>query len=218
MMSTFLLVVGPLLLSTLRISFPQEVLRSLFTKPQADRPEVVLLQGTIRGTSVDDGAFPEPIEGFCNIPYALPPLGPLRIVYFRAQLVTLPDGPDLESEDCLTINVFRPKGHTDGDAKLPVAVLVPGGAFNRGAARIHNTASMLAWSAEPFVGVSFNYRIGTPGFLNVPLTAREDLLNLGLKDHILAFEWVRDNVARFGGQPSPFPDCRLRRIRSDTTS
>ncbi|KAK1146765.1 hypothetical protein N8T08_002526 [Aspergillus melleus] len=41
---------------------------------------------------------------------------------------------------------------TDGDVKLPVVVLVPGGAFNRGAARMHNTASMLAWSAEPFVG------------------------------------------------------------------
>ena len=96
---------------------------------------------------------------------------------------------------------------TDGDAKLPVVVLVPGGAFNRGAARMHNTASMLAWSAEPFVGVSFNYRIGAPGSLNAPLTTREGLLNLGLKDQILAFEWVQDNVARFGGDPDDGPSA-----------
>lgn len=75
-------------------------------------------------------------------------------------------------EDCLTVNVFRPHG---AQGKLPVAVYVHGGAYNRGtgeckslqspplctakyAASGHNTASMVGWSDEPFVAVSFNYR------------------------------------------------------------
>lgn len=61
-------------------------------------------------------------------------------------------------EDCMTLNVFRPK--TDGTKKVPVAVYIHGGAFNRGSARMHNTASQVAWSEEPFIAVSFNYRCG----------------------------------------------------------
>ncbi len=60
---------------------------------------------------------------------------------------------------------------------------------------------MVAWSAEPFVAVSFNYRIGAPGFLNSALTQSEDLLNLGLHDQILLMEWVNQNIAMFGGDP-----------------
>ena len=66
---------------------------------------------------------------------------------------------------------------------------------------MHNTASMVAWSAEPFIGVSFNYRIGAPGFLNSALTANEGLLNLGLHDQVLLLQWVNENIAAFGGDP-----------------
>lgn len=110
-------------------------------------------------------------------------------------------GPDVESEDCLTINVWRPKGHSLEMGKLPVAVLIPGGAFNRGAARMHNTHSMLAHSPEPFIGVSMQYRIGVFGGLNTELTAKEKLLNLGLRDMYTALEWVQENIAAFGGDP-----------------
>ena len=60
---------------------------------------------------------------------------------------------------------------------------------------------MVAWSAEPFIAVSFNYRIGAPGFLNSALMENEGVLNLGLRDQILLFEWVNENVAAFGGDP-----------------
>lgn len=110
-------------------------------------------------------------------------------------------GPDTESEDCLTINIWRPSGDRYTNMKLPVAVLIPGGAFNRGAARMHNTHSMLAHSPEPFIGVSMQYRIGVFGGLNTELTAKEGLLNLGLKDMYVALEWVQDNIAAFGGDP-----------------
>ncbi|TDZ53784.1 Lipase 1 [Colletotrichum trifolii] len=120
------------------------------------------------------------------------------------QLVPFTDdewlGPDWESEDCLTINVYRPRGHT-AEKKLPVAVMIPGGAFNRGAARMHNTPSMLAWSEEPWIGVSMQYRIGVAGGMNTALTKKEGLLNLGLKDMYVALEWVQKNIAAFGGDP-----------------
>jgi acetylcholinesterase len=116
----------------------------------------------------------------------------------------LPDdslGPDYESEDCLTINIWRRKGTAASDKKLPVAVLVPGGAFNRGAARMHNTHTMLANSPEPFIAVSMQYRIGVFGGLNTELTADQGLLNLGLKDMYVALEWVQKNIEAFGGDP-----------------
>lgn len=108
-------------------------------------------------------------------------------------------GPDTESEDCLTINVWRPKGHSASGKKLPVSVLIPGGAFNRGAARMHNTHTMLAFSPEPFVAVSMQYRIGVFGGFNNDLTQKEGVLNLGLKDMYVALEWVQKNIAAFGG-------------------
>lgn len=80
-------------------------------------------------------------------------------------------------------------------------MLIPGGAFNRGAQRMHNTASMLAWSAEPWIGVSMQYRIGVFGGLNTELTEKEGLLNLGLRDIYVALQWVQENIAAFGGDP-----------------
>lgn len=97
--------------------------------------------------------------------------------------------------------MYRPKGHTAAAKKLPVAVMIPGGAFNRGAARMHNTPSMLAWSEEPWIGVSMQYRIGVAGGMNSALTKKEGLLNLGLKDMYVALEWVQKNIAAFGGDP-----------------
>lgn len=113
-------------------------------------------------------------------------------------LLSTGPGPDVWNEDCLTANVFRP---IHGNAKLPVAVYIHGGAFNRGTAKMHNTASMLAWSAEPFIAVSFNYRLGALGFLNSALTAEIGLLNVGLKDQISLLEWLQENIASFGGDP-----------------
>jgi carboxylesterase type B len=114
------------------------------------------------------------------------------------QLLT--EGPKLEySEDCLNANVFR---HVppDGEKKLlPVAVYVHGGAYNRGSSSGHNTASMMAFSEEPFIAVSFNYRLGALGFLPSSASQKEGILNLGLRDQLVLLEWVRDNIHHFGG-------------------
>ncbi|KOC18748.1 extracellular lipase [Aspergillus flavus AF70] len=182
-----------------------------------NRPRITLPQGTVVGTTVRD-TLKHPVDAFRGIRYALPPIGERR--FLRAE----PIGPSEEvieatrygprcpgkqllpikgdngnSEDCLTVNIFRPHGV---HGKLPVAVYVHGGAYNRGTSSMHNTASMVGWSEQPFIGVSFNYRIGALGFLPSTTTAEEGILNLGLHDQILLFKWVQDNIEAFGGDPS----------------
>lgn len=179
-------------------------------------PSVFLPQGTVVGVQLDN-AFTQPVNAFLGIPYALPPVGDLR---FRLPVkvptsnkvidaskygpaapgkALLMGGPTVEqSEDCLTVNIFQPIGHHNN---LPVAIYVHGGAFNRGSASMHDTASMLAWSEEPFIAVSFGYRLGALGFLPSTLSKKEGLLNLGLHDQILLFQWVQENIEAFGGDP-----------------
>ncbi|KAH1371363.1 hypothetical protein KXX35_006200 [Aspergillus fumigatus] len=181
------------------------------------RPTVQLRQGIVVGTRLSD-SLRHPVDAFRGIPYALPPTGDKRFRRAVAvgssndaidasrfgprcpgkQLLKVP-GNATTSEDCLTVNVFRPHG---AKGKLPVAVYVHGGAYNRGTASMHNTASMMGWSEKPFVAVSFNYRIGALGFLPSTVSAQEGILNLGLHDQILAFQWVRENIEAFGGDPS----------------
>ncbi|GFF36787.1 lipase 1 [Aspergillus udagawae] len=181
------------------------------------RPTVQLRQGIVVGTRLSD-SLRQPVDAFRGIPYALPPTGERRFRRAVAvgpsndiidasrvgprcpgkQLIKVP-GDATSSEDCLTVNVFRPHG---AKGKLPVAVYVHGGAYNRGTASMHNTASMVGWSEKPFVAVSFNYRIGALGFLPSTVSAQEGILNLGLHDQILAFKWVQENIEAFGGNPS----------------
>ncbi|KAL2812971.1 Alpha/Beta hydrolase protein [Aspergillus granulosus] len=184
------------------------------------RPSVTLPQGKVVGIQINDD-FPQSIDGFFGIPYAQPPVGELRFrpaIKVAASTETidaskygpiapgkalLQTGPKLkQSEDCLTANVFRPSNHNSIDKPLPVAIYIHGGAFNRGSASMHNTAPMVAWSAEPFIAVSFGYRLGALGFLPSSVTKSEGALNLGLRDQVLLMEWVQENIASFGGDPN----------------
>lgn len=182
------------------------------------RPSVTLAQGKVVGVQIGNN-FPQSVDAFLGVPYARSPVGDLR---FRPA-VKLPDstelidaskygpaapgkallpGPALEqSEDCLTVNVFRPSTRANAGSKLPVAIYIHGGAFNRGSAAMHKTASMVAWSQEPFVAVSFGYRIGALGFLPSTLSKKEGVLNLGLRDQVFLFQWVQENIVQFGGDP-----------------
>ncbi|KAJ8114713.1 hypothetical protein OPT61_g3470 [Boeremia exigua] len=185
-------------------------------KDDQQKPSVQLPQGLALGTTLNAG-YPHAVDAFRGIPYALPPTGDRR---FRPpvkvprgdgtidatqfgprapaqQFITV--GPTLaESEDCLTVNVFRQAPHNES-SRLPVAVYIHGGAFNRGNAAMHDTASMVGWSELPFVAVSFGYRIGALGFLPSCSSAAEGALNLGLKDQICLLEWVEENIHHFGG-------------------
>lgn len=106
------------------------------------------------------------------------------------------------SEDCLYINVITPA--ESPCEKLPVALWVYGGGFVQGYSQKLETDGE-AFAQRGVVYVSFNYRVGPFGYLSCPTldaeaeSGRAD--NFGLLDQIAALDWVRENIAAFGGDP-----------------
>ncbi|HEY4942102.1 MAG TPA: carboxylesterase family protein [Rhizomicrobium sp.] len=188
------------------------ILFLLLASPATAAPQVTIAQGTLAGTS-DTG-----IDAYKNIPYARPPLGLWRwrslqagprwsgvrdasafgpICPQEAQgLVARANLP--QSEDCLTLNVWAPQG----GAKHPVMVWIHGGGFSQGGASVplYDGAAL---ARRGVVVVSFNYRLGRLGFFVLPELTQEhpgeDFANYGLLDQIRALEWVKQNIASFGG-------------------
>ncbi|MEU5872206.1 carboxylesterase family protein [Glycomyces sp. NPDC047369] len=106
------------------------------------------------------------------------------------------------SEDCLNLNVWAPEDA--GDDPLPVVVYIFGGGWMLGAnTQTTSNASGLAATGRA-VGVSINYRLGPFGALSLSQYggALAEATNLGLQDIITALQWVKDNIARFGGDPN----------------
>jgi para-nitrobenzyl esterase len=114
----------------------------------------------------------------------------------------MPDSPGI-SEDCLYLNVWTPA--ETGNEKLPVMVWLYGGAYNEGGGSApFSHGDHLA--AKGVVMVTFNYRVGSLGFFAHPeLTAASEhgaSGNQALGDSIAALQWIQDNIAAFGGDPS----------------
>ncbi|KDQ70006.1 carboxylesterase family protein [Streptomyces sp. NTK 937] len=106
------------------------------------------------------------------------------------------------SEDCLNLNVWAPADA--GGKPLPVIVYVFGGGWMLGAnTQTTSNASGLAATGRA-IGVSLNYRLGPFGWLSLSQYggALAEASNLGLQDIIAALQWVRENIARFGGDPN----------------
>ncbi|KAF5350556.1 hypothetical protein D9756_008574 [Leucocoprinus leucothites] len=159
---------------------------------------------------------------FGGIPFAEPPLGNLRLKppvlkttldskTFDASnfkegclqpVFNTPGTPTLSvSEDCLTINIFRPS-NLPSNAKLPVLFWVYGGGFQFGASATFNGSAIVAQAVErgtPLIYVNFNYRLGPLGYPQGVEAANEHALNLALKDTLAALEWVQANIEAFGG-------------------
>ncbi|MFY9825937.1 MAG: carboxylesterase family protein [Thermoanaerobaculia bacterium] len=106
-----------------------------------------------------------------------------------------------QSEDCLFLNVWVPSGTAAG-AKLPVMVFIHGGAFfeGSGSAPLFD-GTYLAASGKVIV-VTFNYRLGSLGFLALHGISTSTNNNFGFRDQLLALGWVKDNIAGFGGDPA----------------
>lgn len=113
-----------------------------------------------------------------------------------------------QSEECLTLNVWAPAwalaGSAAGRAALPVMVWIHGGGFSTGAgSTIFFDGAELARLGA--VIVTINYRLGPFGFLAHPALSAESpdgvSGNDGLRDQVEALQWVRRNIARFGGHP-----------------
>jgi para-nitrobenzyl esterase len=176
-------------------------------------------QGTIQGKMSEDGQA----RDFLGIPFAAPPVGPLRwkppqpapkwqgtrqATTFGSRCMQQEVFDDMrfrdpgESEDCLTLNVWTPAQKHEG--KLPVMVWIFGGGFTGG------TTSEPRQDGEHLTHkgvlvVSMNYRLGIFGFFATRELAAEDphhaAGNYGLMDQLACLQWVRRNIAAFGGDP-----------------
>jgi para-nitrobenzyl esterase len=113
-------------------------------------------------------------------------------------------GEELSGEDCLYLNIWAPAGSKAGN-RLPVIVYIYGGAFYVG------SASMPLYGGgeiakKGVIYVAVNYRVGVMGFTAHPEATRESGHNAsgnwGLLDQIASLEWVKRNIAAFGGDPS----------------
>ena len=107
------------------------------------------------------------------------------------------------SEDCLSLNVWRPA--KNAKAGLPVMVWIYGGGFMAGASsEPRQDGGVLA--RHGVVVVSMNYRLGIFGFFAYPELADESdkkaAGNYGLLDQVAALQWVHRNIAAFGGDPA----------------
>ncbi|KAI0052988.1 esterase 1 [Auriscalpium vulgare] len=179
-------------------------------------PQVLLGNTTIIGVDIPGSSQ----EFFGGIPFAEPPTGSLRFAppvprLSYGDLETLAataygpscvqPGSDLSqmSEDCLTLNIYRPTGLAS-NSSLPVLVWIYGGSFFAGGTSPYNASTLISQSINrgtPTIYASMNYRLGPLGFPQGDEAASRNALNLGLRDQWTALEWVQSNIAAFGGDP-----------------
>ncbi|MGC2398708.1 MAG: carboxylesterase family protein [Acidobacteriaceae bacterium] len=176
-------------------------------------------QGKIQGKMSADGKA----RNFLGIPFAAPPVGPLRwkppqtpakwkgvrpASTFGSRCMQQERFDDMvfrdpgESEDCLTLNVWTP---AKSKGKLPVMVWIFGGGFvGGGTSEPRQDGEHL--TRKGVLVVSMNYRLGIFGFFATPELIAEDphhaAGNYGLMDELAAIQWVHRNIAAFGGDPN----------------
>jgi para-nitrobenzyl esterase len=174
--------------------------------------------GLVEGVTTGEGG----IRVFKGLPYAAPPVGGLRwkppaplaswtgvrkADSFGAQCLQPQIFGDIvfdrpASEDCLYLNLWTPA--RDATARLPVMVWIHGGGYQAGASHEprHDGVRL---ARNGVVLITINYRLGVFGFLAHPALSKDDARgssgNYGLLDMVAALQWVRDNVAAFGGDP-----------------
>ncbi len=175
-------------------------------QPAAADPTLVKIDsGTVRGVAAGS------VTSFKGIPYAAPPVGKLRwrvpqpVSPWPGVLAAEKFGPSClqtdnipKSEDCLTINVWRPAAIST--RTLPVMVWIYGGAMVHGTSAIYPLDGM---AAKGIVMLSMNFRLGRLGYFAHPALAAEapnDVRgNYGFMDQLAALKWVKRNIAAFGG-------------------
>ncbi len=191
----------PLLISLLAI-----------TSAPAQQPAPVLT-----GYGLVQGVVEKDLTVYRGIPFAAPPVGNLR---WRApqpaatwegvrpadKFAADPyqgDGKGNLSEDCLYLNIWTPA--KTPDERVPVLVWIYGGGFSAGSTStpVHNGEHL---ARKGVVLVSINYRVGPLGFLAHPELSAESSHhasgNYGLLDLIAGLQWVKKNIAAFGGDPN----------------
>lgn len=189
-------------------------------------PVVDTAQGQVLGKYVSLEGFAQPVAVFLGVPFAKPPLGPLRFTppqpaepwtfvknttshppvcsqnpvtaQVLSELFTLTkEGTPLRfSEDCLYLNIYTPADLTK-KSRLPVMVWIHGGGLVMGGASTYDGTVLSAH--ENVVVVIIQYRLGIWGFFS---TGDEHSPgNWGHFDQLAALRWVQENIANFGGNP-----------------
>ena len=191
------------------------------TKKRAAMPsdiQVKVANGTLEGVVEKSG-----VRSFKGIPFAAPPVGPLRwkepqpaanwsgvrkADHFGPRAMQAPIFGDMGfrsdgmSEDCLYLNVWAPKRT---GKLLPVLVYFYGGGFvaGDGSEARYDGESM---AQKGIVALTVNYRLGAFGLLAHPELTQESPHqasgNYGLLDQAAALQWVKENIAAFGGDPA----------------
>jgi para-nitrobenzyl esterase len=191
---------------------------ALATPSFAQAPVAKAPAGTLTGET--EGA----LNVFKGIPYAKPPVGPLRwkapvplprwsgmksatdfgpaCIQPESKLNNIYAGPKLPmSEDCLTLNIWAPANAHNA----PVFFWIYGGALWGGASRepMYDGTKL---AQRGVIVVTINYRLGVLGWLAHPELSKESPLgisgNYGLLDQIAALRWVKANISAFGGDAS----------------
>lgn len=172
------------------------------------------------------------VRAFLGVPYGEPPTGKLRfkapqpvqkwdgvkdctkfsnscyqlldksIPGFKGVEMWNPNTP--LSEDCLYLNVWSPrvnKTQSQPSPLAPVLVWIYGGGFYSGTSSLDIYDGRFLSKSEGVVVVSMNYRLGAFGFFSLP-NNKNVKGNAGLLDQRMALEWVSNNIAAFGGDPS----------------
>ena len=185
---------------------------NVISATEVEGPVVATKSGRLRGTRTNG------IAVFRGVPYAAPPVGPLRFAppqpmpawqnirdanqdgpiapQGRSRLAhVMGDFERSQSEDCLTLTLWTPAADS---TKRPVLVWIHGGAFSSGAGSLPWYSGEQFAAQDDIVVVSINYRLGALGFLCLPGISDG---NLGLLDQIAALRFIGENVAAFGGDP-----------------
>ena len=174
-----------------------------------ESPEIATVSGWVRGTREEGLAV------FRGIPFAAAPVGPNRFAEPRpaARWDGVRDavafGPSVPQEmaepigasaggaddEWLTVNVWT--AEADSRALRPVMVWIYGGAYKFGSSADPSYDGRLLAGEGGVVLVTLNYRVGMEGFAAIEGAPA----NRGLLDQVAALEWVRENIAAFGGDP-----------------
>ncbi|HEX4016055.1 MAG TPA: carboxylesterase family protein [Frankiaceae bacterium] len=183
-------------------------------------PTAEIESGRLEGLTRHAGRSGRRVAQFLAIPYAAPPVGPLRfrapqppIGWAGTRDATRPGPAPMQSldspfsgvipgsaiaaasEDCLTVDVWAPAE----PGEYPVLVWMPGGAFLTGGSSLATYDGAGLAADENVVVVGVNYRLGAFGFGWFGEAIGDS--NCGLRDQLAALSWVKRNISAFGGNP-----------------
>ena len=181
--------------------------------------KVVCENGVMLGNSTDG------VTSFKGVPFAKPPVNELRwkapqapdpsdreiecydfgYVALQYEWPSEPASYSPKSEDCLTLNIWKNEGIVGNGEKKPVMVFFHGGAYGWGGTTdpVYNGQNF-AKAHDDVIIVTCNYRLGLMSFADFSkVEGGEEYtdINLGIRDHIAALQWIQKNISGFGGDP-----------------